>query len=68
MTAIDAWLPWIYQYGVGGVLAAATIAAALKFGALDTERKADKRLLTCLAAGYFSFCAIHAVWIFGVYP
>lgn len=68
MTAFDAWLPWMYQYGVGGVLAAATIVLSLKSGALDLVRRADKRLLACLTAGYFGFCLLHAGWIFGVYP
>jgi len=68
MTAFDAWLPWMYQYGVGGLLAALTLVASLKAGALDISRKADKQLLVWLLCGYFGFCTVHAIWIFGVYP
>jgi hypothetical protein len=68
MTAFDAWLPWLYQYGVGGVLAAATAAFSIKVGAVDLDRKRERRLAACLAAGYFGFMAVHAVWIWAVYP
>ncbi len=68
MTAYDAWLPWMYQYGVGGLLTGATLILSLKTGALDLDRKGDKRLMRFLLLGYFGFCALHAIWIFGVYP
>lgn len=57
------WLPWAYQYAVGGALAAATFALALRTGALRLGRRHDRRLAAVLAAGYLCSAAIHALWI-----
>ena len=57
------WLPWVYQYGVGGIFVASTLALAWRSGALKIDRPEDKRLALALAAGYIGFALIHAVWI-----
>lgn len=57
------WLPWAYQYAVGGALAAATFALALRTGALRLGRRHDRRLAGVLALGYLGSALIHAVWI-----
>ncbi len=63
---LSPWLPWFYQYGVGGLMAAGTILLAWRAGALSLSRPGDRRLLAALAAGYLSFAVLHAVWIFVV--
>jgi len=60
---LTAWLPWIYQYGVGGLAFIGTIIAAFRTGALRSDRAQDRRLLAVLTAGYLGFALVHALWI-----
>ncbi len=57
------WLPWAYQYGIGGIFVVSTLVLALRSGALKADRPGDKRLAFALAGGYLAFALIHAVWI-----
>ena len=60
---MDAWMSWCYHYGLGGVLFLASIALALRSGALQLRRRDDRRLLLALAAGLVTWMAGHAIWI-----
>ena len=59
----DKWIPWLYQYGVGGLIFFATITLAIRSRALRLADRADRRLLAVLLAGFFMFLAIHGLWI-----
>ena len=62
----DAWLPWLYQYGVGGIVFFVTIALVLRAGALPLSVPANRRILAALVVGYFALAAIHGLWIAAV--
>ena len=57
------WLPWVYQYAVGGVIFVVSLVIALRTGALRLDRSIDRRLLIVLVIGLLAFMAGHAVWI-----
>ncbi len=57
------WLPYVYDYSVGGLIFAATLILGLKVGAIDMRRESDRRTLIMVVAGFFLFAATHAVWI-----
>ena len=60
---MNTWLPWIYQYGVGGLIFAVSVIVVLRSGALRLDRSIDRRLLIALAIGLLGFMAGHAAWI-----
>jgi hypothetical protein len=57
------WLPWLYQYGVGGAIFFATIVLVIRSGALPLSIRANRRILAALVLGYFALMAIHGLWI-----
>lgn len=63
----EKWIPFLYQYGVGGLLFFVTLWAAKRSGALKLDNYADLRLLAMLVGGFFAFLAIHGLWIAAIY-
>ena len=61
---MDAWVPYLYQYGISAVLVAGVVAAALRAGALDLKRRDDRRTLWVVAGGLLSYAALIALWIY----
>lgn len=59
----EKWLPWLYQYGVGGLVFFLSLWAAIRGGALKPKSETDRKLLIVLVAGYFAFLAVHGLWI-----
>ncbi len=57
------WIPWLYHYGVGGVVFLACIAIACRSGAVRFRHRPDRLLVIALFAGLVAFMTIHAVWI-----
>ena len=57
------WLPWFYQYGVGGTLFVVTLTIAVRSGALDLKRRHDRKLTAFMATALVGFAALHAIWI-----
>lgn len=57
------WIPWLYQYAVGGAVFAASLWVLARAGALDLRDREDRRTLAALAAGFLGFLALHAAWI-----
>jgi hypothetical protein len=57
------WLPWLYQYGVGGVFFFGTLILAIRAGALRLGDPADRRLFVLLVGGFFLFLAVHGSWV-----
>lgn len=62
----EKWLPWIYQYGVGGLFFFITLWIAARNGALRRGNRSDRSLFWALLAGFFAFSAIHGLWIAAV--
>ena len=60
---MNAWLSWLYHYGLGGILFLASVALAIHCGALVLRRRRDRRLLIILCAGLLSWMGLHALWI-----
>jgi hypothetical protein len=60
---MDRWLPFAYQYGLGGLIFVIGVAMLLRAGALRLRRPEDRRLLLAMVAGLLGFMTIHAVWI-----
>jgi hypothetical protein len=57
------WLPWVYQYSVGGVLFVISVWVLCQVGALRPARRGDRWLLLAMIGGLLAFMAIHAIWI-----
>lgn len=57
------WLPWIYQYSVGGLLFVVSIWLAARAGAFDRSRYSHRMTLGALCAAFVLFMTIHAAWI-----
>ncbi|MCF8241281.1 MAG: hypothetical protein K9J16_07830 [Melioribacteraceae bacterium] len=56
----NSWLPFIYLYGVGGLLFLSGMVIARKSGALNMQRKTHRYWYKVLIFGYFYFVFIHA--------
>ena len=57
-----AWLPYIYLYGVGGLLFGSGLIITIKSGSLDLKRPGHKNWLIVLIFGFFWFMIMHALW------
>jgi hypothetical protein len=55
----DAWLPYIYLYGIGGIFFFSGLIIIKKSGALDLARKRHKFWLKVMLFGFFYFAALH---------
>jgi len=56
------WLPYIYLYGVGGLLFGSGLIITLKSGSLDLKRPGHKMWLAVLIFGFIWFMVMHALW------
>ena len=56
------WLPYIYLYGVGGLLFGSGLLITIKSGSLDLKRQGHKMWLAILIFGFIWFMVMHAVW------
>ena len=57
------WLPWIYQYGVGGIVFVVSVWLAVRSGAFDRTRYSHRATLAALCGALIVFMTIHALWI-----
>lgn len=62
----EKWIPWLYQYGVGGFLFVATLWLTARSEALRLANRQDRWLLAALIGGFLGFLAIHGLWILTV--
>ena len=62
MPFTHAWLPYIYLYGVGGLLFGSGLIITIKSGSLDLQRPAHKNWLVVLIFGFIWFMVMHALW------
>jgi hypothetical protein len=60
---MSTWLPWIYQYGLGGLAFVASLVFLGRVGALRPNLWFDRRLLIALVVGLLVFMTAHAIWI-----
>lgn len=58
------WLPYLYQYLVGGGLFLLAIVVAIRKGALDLQSLADRRLLRMLLLGLTLYALLHGSWVY----
>ena len=57
------WLQLGYQYGIGGLFLAVTLALCFQKGGAELENRADRRAFWTAIAGFFGYLAFHAGWI-----
>ncbi|MEZ4270415.1 MAG: hypothetical protein R3C68_02920 [Myxococcota bacterium] len=62
----EAWWPWLYQYGVGGSVFAASMVLAVKTGAISLDRPRDKRIALLLGVCVLIAFTVHGLWIAAV--
>ena len=55
------WLPFIYLYGLGGILFIAGIIITIKSGSFDLSRKAHKKWMWVLLFGFVWYLMMHAL-------
>ena len=56
------WLPYIYLYGVGGLLFLSGVIITLKSGSLDLKRPTHRIWFSVLIFGFIWFMVMHALW------
>ena len=59
----DTWLPFIYLYGVGGLIFLFGMIIIKKSGAIDLTKKKHRIWFKVLIFGYFYFALFHAILI-----
>ncbi len=57
-----AWLPYIYLYGIGGLLFTIGLIVTIKSGSLDLKRQHHRNWLLILLYGFIYFMVMHALW------
>ena len=57
-----AWLPYIYLYGVGGLLFSIGLIVTIKSGSIELKRQHHKNWLLILIFGFIWFMIMHALW------
>ena len=57
-----AWLPYIYLYGVGGMLFLIGVIITVKSGSLDLKRSSHRTWFQVLFFGMVWFMVMHALW------
>ena len=55
------WLPFIYLYGLGGILFVAGIIITIKSGSFDLNRHAHKKWMWILLFGFVWYLMMHAL-------
>ncbi len=55
------WLPFIYLYGLGGILFVAGILITLKAGSFDLRRSSHKKWMWILLFGFVWYLTMHAL-------
>ena len=60
---MEPWIPFLYVYGVGGIVFVASLVGGYVAGAIDLRRPSDRRTLAALIGGLLLFASIHASWI-----
>ena len=55
------WLPFIYLYGLGGILFVAGIIITIKSGSFDRNRHAHKKWMWILLFGFVWYLMLHAL-------
>ncbi|MEE9189525.1 MAG: hypothetical protein V3U16_02000 [Candidatus Neomarinimicrobiota bacterium] len=56
------WLPYIYLYGMGGLLFFAGIFVTLRAKSFDLSRKSHQRWFFVLMFGFVWFLVMHGCW------
>ena len=64
---MNAWLPYVYQYGISTLLVAGVVVAALRTGALNPARSEDRRTLLMVTGGLVFYALLHGVWLFAAW-
>ena len=59
MNFTHTWLPFIYLYGLGGILFVFGIIITIKSGSFDLSRKAHKKWMWVLLFGFVWYLMMH---------
>lgn len=62
------WLPYLYLYGVGGILFLGGLYLVLRSGALDLKRPSHRRWLGVLVFGLFWYMGLHLAGTLAAVP
>jgi len=54
------WLPFIYLYGMGGILFTIGVVLTYKIGSMNLKRKHHQRWFALLFFGFFWYMVLHA--------
>ncbi|MEA1882527.1 MAG: hypothetical protein U9N31_09025 [Candidatus Marinimicrobia bacterium] len=63
MNFTHTWLPFLYLYGLGGILFVAGIIITIKAGSFDLNRKDHKKWMWILLFGIIWYLTMHALMI-----
>ena len=62
------WLPYLYLYGVGGLIFVAGLILVLKSGALNLKRANHRRWLGVLVFGFVWYMSLHLISTLAAQP
>ncbi len=68
LIAVSIWAPLAYQYSVGGLLFGLGLVVALRSGACDLRRRADRFWLVVVLLGLAAYFAVHlAIYLLAIH-
>lgn len=62
------WLPYLYLYGVGGLIFIAGLVLVLKSGAMNLKRASHRRWLGVLIFGFVWYMSLHLITTLAAKP
>jgi len=62
------WLPYLYLYGVGGLIFVAGLVLVLKSGAMNLKRANHRRWLGLLIFGFVWYMSLHLITTLAAQP
>ena len=57
------WPQLAYEYGIGGLFFAVTLALCFRKGGADKKNRSDRRTFRICLAGFAGYLLLHVAWI-----
>jgi hypothetical protein len=58
------WLPYLYLYGIGGIIFFGGLGMVLKSQGYDKKRPSDRKWIGILVFGFMFYASLHGVGIY----
>ena len=64
---MNAWIPYLYQYGISAFLVAVVAVISIRTKALDLKRSDDARTLLFVILGFVFYAFLHGLWLYAAW-